>query len=113
MKLTLVKAIKSLEAHRAGFPAPCHESAFAQLFQHGTMEIEIYRPEGKDLQQPHEQDEIYFIASGSSQFEHEGAIEDVETGDVLFVAAGEHHSFMNFSADFSTWVVLFGPKGGE
>jgi hypothetical protein len=32
---------------------------------------------------------------------------------VVFVAAGEHHRFVNFSGDFSTWVVFYGPEGGE
>ena len=113
MKLTFAQAMEGLEAHGNGFPAPCHDSTFVQLFQHGSMEIEIYRPQGEDLQQPHEQDEIYFIASGSGQLEHEGAVEDVNAGDVVFVAAGEHHRFVEFSADFATWVILYGPRGGE
>jgi mannose-6-phosphate isomerase-like protein (cupin superfamily) len=113
MKLTFTHAMEALEVHRKSFPTPCHESTFVQLFQHGTMDLEFYRPEGEDLQQPHEQDEVYFIASGSSRFEHEGTIEDVSAGDVIFVAAGEHHRFVNFSTDFSTWVVLYGPPGGE
>lgn len=113
MRLTFAKAIEALEAHQEEFPAPCHESAFAQLFRHGSMEIEIYRPEGEDLQQPHEQDEIYFIASGSSRFEHEGMVEDVNAGDVVFVAAGDGHRFVDFSQDFATWVILYGPTGGE
>jgi mannose-6-phosphate isomerase-like protein (cupin superfamily) len=113
MKMTLAKAMEGLEVHQKRFPTPCHESSFAQLFQHGMMEIEIYRPEGADLQTPHKKDEIYFIASGSGQFEHEGSTEEVEAGDVLFVAAGEHHRFVDFSEDFATWVVLYGPTGGE
>lgn len=78
-----------------------------------SREIEIYRPQGEDLQQPHEQDEVYFIASSFGRFEHEETIEDVEAGDVLFVAAGERHRFVDFSPDFATWVVLYGPAGGE
>ena len=113
MKLTIANAMEALETHRKGFPEQCHESTYAQLFRHGTMELEIYRPEGEDLQQPHEQDEIYFIASGSSRFEHEGMIEEVEAGDVVFVAANERHRFVDFSSDFATWVVLYGPAGGE
>jgi len=34
-------------------------------------------------------------------------------GDVLFVAAGVEHRFLNISDDFSAWVVFWGPKGGE
>jgi mannose-6-phosphate isomerase-like protein (cupin superfamily) len=77
------------------------------------MEIGIYRPEGEDLQQPHEHDEVYFITTGSGQFEHAGSTDDVAAGDVLFVAAGDHHRLVDFSEDFATRVILYGPPGGE
>jgi uncharacterized protein YjlB len=32
---------------------------------------------------------------------------------VLFVPAGTTHRFEDFSADFATWVVFWGPQGGE
>lgn len=32
---------------------------------------------------------------------------------VHFVAAGVEHRFEDFTADFATWVVFWGPKGGE
>ena len=34
-------------------------------------------------------------------------------GDVLFVAAGAVHRFEEFSHDFATWVIFYGPEGGE
>jgi mannose-6-phosphate isomerase-like protein (cupin superfamily) len=34
-------------------------------------------------------------------------------GDVLFVPAGVEHRFEDFSDDFVTWVVFYGPEGGE
>jgi len=33
-------------------------------------------------------------------------------GDFLFVSAGVEHRFEEFSKDFKTWVIFFGPKGG-
>ena len=33
--------------------------------------------------------------------------------DVLFVEAGQPHRFENMSPDFSTWVIFWGPEGGE
>jgi hypothetical protein len=32
---------------------------------------------------------------------------------VLFVPAGIEHRFIKFTEDFVTWVVFYGPKGGE
>jgi len=34
-------------------------------------------------------------------------------GDVIFAPAGIEHRFENFSDDFVTWVIFYGPVGGE
>jgi len=34
-------------------------------------------------------------------------------GDMLFVPAKMEHRFEDFSADFATWVLFYGPTGGE
>jgi quercetin dioxygenase-like cupin family protein len=34
-------------------------------------------------------------------------------GDVLFVPAGTIHRFEEFTDDFRTWVIFYGPPGGE
>ncbi|MFO1171787.1 MAG: cupin domain-containing protein [Hyphomicrobiaceae bacterium] len=86
---------------------------FADALRHGTMSVEVFAPRGEDVQSPHEQDELYFVVSGSAQFWHEGSTVDVKTGDVLFVAAKDRHRFSGMSDDFVTWVVFWGPKGGE
>jgi mannose-6-phosphate isomerase-like protein (cupin superfamily) len=86
---------------------------FVELFQHGSLSIELYRPVGQDLQQPHRRDELYVIASGSGIFLHGEVRMDFVVGDVLFVPAGIVHRFEVFSEDFSTWVFFYGPEGGE
>ena len=86
---------------------------FEQVLQHGTLEIEFYKPIEIDKQQPHHKDEIYIIASGNSKFYHEGEITEVGTGDCLFVAAYNEHRFFNFSNDFAVWAIFYGPEGGE
>jgi mannose-6-phosphate isomerase-like protein (cupin superfamily) len=85
----------------------------AELFRHGSLVVEYYRPDGRDEQQPHTRDEIYVVVSGSGQFLNAGEQHPFEPGDVLFVAAGAEHRFVEFSEDFATWVFFFGPEGGE
>lgn len=34
-------------------------------------------------------------------------------GDLLFVPAGVVHRFEEFTDDFATWVMFYGPEGGE
>ena len=86
---------------------------FAKLFTHGTLEVEIYRPDKIDHQQPHAKDEVYIIISGEGDFFLEGKVTAFKPGDFLFVPAGAKHRFINFSDDFSTWVLFYGPNGGE
>ena len=86
---------------------------FEVLFNHGTLSVELYKPDKVDNQSPHTRDEIYVIASGSGQFNLAGEITSVNAGDFLFVPAKAVHHFFNFTPDFSTWVFFYGPEGGE
>lgn len=86
---------------------------FAELLRHGSMRVELYAPGGHDPQQPHAQDELYFIQIGSGEFVQGEDRHSFAAGDAFFVPAGQPHRFENFSDDFATWVVFWGPPGGE
>ncbi len=90
---------------------------FATLMAGGSMSVEVFAPgsnaDGKDRQQPHTQDELYFVQAGHSEIIINGQRFDSRPGDAFFVAAGTEHRFENFSSDFVTWVVFYGPLGGE
>lgn len=86
---------------------------FTEAMRHGSMSVEVFAPRGRDTQQPHQQDELYVVVSGESEFVHEGRRDRVRTGDVLFVPARDAHHFEAMSEDFVTWVVFWGPDGGE
>jgi mannose-6-phosphate isomerase-like protein (cupin superfamily) len=88
-------------------------SRFVHLLRFGSMSIEYFAPVGVDGQQPHEQDEIYVVASGSGEFVNGSQRHRFTVGDVMFVPAGVAHRFENFSDDFAVWVVFYGPRGGE
>jgi len=96
----------------AAIPTP-QGQLFANLFRHGSVQVEIYAPRGEDLQQPHTRDEIYVVASGSGWFINGEKSMPFSTGDVLFAAAGEVHKFADFTTDFVVWVIFYGPEGGE
>ena len=86
---------------------------YAVGFEHGSMSLGYYMPVGSDPQQPHKQDEIYIVHSGTSTFTLDGQTLTLSAGDAVFVPAGAVHRFTDFSADFGTWVVFWGPDGGE
>jgi mannose-6-phosphate isomerase-like protein (cupin superfamily) len=86
-------------------------SAF--VFEHGTLQVKMYRPSKHDLQNSHTRDELYVIARGSGWFVNGPARHAFATGDVLFVPAGMEHRFDEVTDDFCTWVMFYGPEGGE
>lgn len=111
---------------------PGHLSA--KLMVHGSMEVRWYAPQAKlasgdDPQVPHDRDELYVIVSGTALFiraeesapfgdDHDLSLRGeervaVKPGDALFVPAGTVHRFEAMSADFGTWMIFYGPEGGE
>lgn len=99
---------KALAAVRAS-----DDGLYGVLLEHGSMELGYYRPLGSDEQTPHEQDEIYVIHKGSGVFILGDERIAFAPGDALFVPAGVDHRFVEFSDDFATWVIFWGPPGGE
>ena len=93
-------------------PGPDGERSI-ELFRHGTLTVKLYAPRGVDPQTPHTRDEIYVIASGQGRFRCGPDDTPFGPGDVLFVAAGQQHRFIEFTDDFATWVFFYGPEGGE
>jgi mannose-6-phosphate isomerase-like protein (cupin superfamily) len=89
------------------------DQPFLALLRHGSLEIEIYKPDQVDLQTPHTRDELYVVISGSGYFVNGEARHPFQAGEVLFVPAGAEHRFEHFTDDFSTWVFFYGPEGGE
>jgi mannose-6-phosphate isomerase-like protein (cupin superfamily) len=87
--------------------------SFVTLLRHGSLEVELYAPRGQDQQQPHCRDELYLIVSGSGRFDNGGEVQPFGPGDLIFVPAQRPHRFTQFTDDFSTWVVFYGPDGGE
>src|SRR5215510_2984036 len=104
-KLTAEDALKQL-LQQSEFP-------FTVMMKHGSMTVEYFAPQEIDTQTPHKQDEIYVIVKGHGTFYMNGERTSCRKNDVLFVPAGLEHRFESFSDDFATWVIFFGPDGGE
>lgn len=102
-----------LTAEQALAHLKVHDQPFLTLFKHGSLVVEIYQPKKVDLQQPHNRDELYVVVSGTGWFVNGDSRKPFQTGEVLFVPAGIEHRFEDFTDDFATWVVFYGPEGGE
>ncbi len=86
---------------------------FIDAISHGSMSVELFQPKGEDLQQPHDQDELYVVVAGRASFERDGERVECASGDALFVPAGMRHRFHDMEDDFATWVIFWGPLGGD
>jgi mannose-6-phosphate isomerase-like protein (cupin superfamily) len=86
---------------------------FTSVFRHGSLQVEMFAPRGRDTQRPHTRDEVYVVARGSGFYVNGTQRYAFRTGDLLFAAAGEPHRFEDFTEDFFTWVLFYGPEGGE
>ncbi len=104
------------EDHLRSLPTPGGKR-YVETFAHGTLLVELYAPRGRDPQQPHDRDEVYVVTHGTGTFVtgHPGAETRVAfaPGDLLFVPAHLPHRFEDFTEDFATWVMFYGPEGGE
>jgi mannose-6-phosphate isomerase-like protein (cupin superfamily) len=102
-----------LESILADLEAAPDGKRVAYPIRHGTMRAGIYAPRGRDPQGPHTQDEIYIVIAGRGTFAKGEERRPFGPGDLIFVEAGAEHRFEDFTPDFATWVVFWGPEGGE
>jgi mannose-6-phosphate isomerase-like protein (cupin superfamily) len=83
----------------------------AEVFVDGDMEFRFAARPTNGPQIPHARDEIYIVAAGTARYRVEDRVTEVGPGDLLFCAARVAHGFEDNSADFSVWVVFYGPQG--
>jgi mannose-6-phosphate isomerase-like protein (cupin superfamily) len=102
----------SMEEALSGLPGPAGQR-FRTVFEHGSLQVEIYAPVGTDPQSPHTRDEVYVVASGSGVFVSDKGRERFTAGAFLFAPAGVAHRFEEFTGDLVVWVLFYGPEGGE
>jgi len=76
-----------------------------------SMSMAVYRlPAGsKDMQSPHEEDEVYIVLEGKARLRIGDDEQKVDRGKVLFVRANTTHSFFDIEEDL-TVLAMFGPQ---
>ncbi len=67
---------------------------------------------GVDDQEPHGEDEVYVVASGRATLVAGGSTTEVAPGSVVYVPAGERHTFTRVTEDL-TLLVIFAPAYGS
>jgi quercetin dioxygenase-like cupin family protein len=82
----------------------------AEVFVDGDLEVRFAARPTNGPQVPHQRDELYFVAAGTGRYRVNDMVTAVSAGDVLFCAAHVAHGFEEISADFSVWVIFYGPE---
>jgi mannose-6-phosphate isomerase-like protein (cupin superfamily) len=85
-----------------------------EFLRAGSMSAGVYLiPAGvADPQNPHNEDEAYFVIAGRGGFEINGESQPVEPGTFLFVPARAPHRFHSVVEDLRL-LVLFAPPEGS
>jgi len=115
MKITIQEALARLPAAAtAHYP---EGAPSLTMLAHGSMLLKVFAPStnrgGIDRQLPHDQDELYLVHRGNATMVIGAQSFPAAPGDAFFVPAGAQHRFDDVSSDFVTWVVFYGPQGGE
>ena len=85
-------------------------TGYTEFLRHPSLSVGLYTlPAGSiDPQQPHTEDEVYYIVSGQGVIQVGDETRAVQEGSVIFVAAGASHHFDSITADL-TILVFFAP----
>lgn len=86
---------------------------YYEFLQRDSLSVGIYHlaADEPDRQQPHTEDEIYYVLSGEGAVEIDGERTPVRPGSVVFVAKHMPHRFLDY-AEGLTLLVVFAPARG-
>lgn len=100
--------LDELEAERAA-----NDGAYLQFVRERNMSVGLYALDAgaSDPQQPHRQDEVYFVVSGRASLTVGMETTQVSRGSVVYVAAGSAHKFHHITEDLRVMVVFSPPEG--
>lgn len=87
--------------------------AYLEFLRAASLSVGIYTLQvgAPDLQQPHGEDEVYYVVRGRGQIQVNGQDHAVAPGSIVFVARGVGHRFHNITEDLIT-LVFFAPAEG-
>lgn len=85
---------------------------FAEFFRSSTLSLTVARwPAGSvDDQEPHTEDEVYYVVSGRARLRVADEEVAVGAGSVAFVAAGVEHRFREIEDDLEVIVFWAPPR---
>lgn len=77
-----------------------------------SMGLYVLPAGGTDPQQPHSEDEVYYIISGHGQITVDGEDQPVQSGSIVYVGKGVDHRFHSIEEELQI-LVFFAPAEGS
>lgn len=90
------------------------DDVILEILREDSMSLELYRLEAgaTDPQDPHEEDEVYYVVAGLAKIRIGEETHAVRAGDVVFVERGVDHHFFDIEEDLVTLIVFAPPFSG-
>ena len=90
------------------------DKLFNEFLRRDSMSLEVYRLEAgaTDPQDPHTEDEVYYIVTGSAKIRIGDDVHPVEPGDIIFVEREIDHYFFDIESELVT-LIFFAPPYGS
>src|SRR5262245_14248129 len=90
------------------------QKAYFEFLHGASLSMGIYRLKAgqEDRQQPHTEDEVYYVLEGNDWFRSGDEELAVDTGNIIFVERFAAHLFYDITKDLSV-LVFFAPAEGS
>lgn len=87
------------------------EKSYLEFLRHPALSMGLYAlpAGGTDPQQPHTEDEVYYIVSGEGMIRVGEEDRAVQAGSIVYVAAQVSHHFHSITSDLKI-LVFFAPS---
>ena len=93
-----------------------HGERYLEFFtasEHLSMGLYSLKVGEPDPQQPHTEDEVYYVVSGRGQIRVAEEDRSVQPGSTIFVGAGVEHRFHSIAENLIVLVVFAPPRGSR
>ena len=85
-----------------------HDVSFHEFLNVDSMHCGLYhlKAGSKDMQTPHDEDEMYYVVEGKAKLRIGSSEQDVVPGNLLYIRATEEHAFFEIEEDMTLLVIF-------
>jgi mannose-6-phosphate isomerase-like protein (cupin superfamily) len=84
------------------------DAQVAEVFSKESVTVEIGKYPTSSPKNPHTENEVYYIISGSGMIRVGDKTYSIESGDVIFVEQGLEHDFFNIDEEITALIIFVG-----